>query len=156
PWGRAHFPPAWRAVASRIRVPSEGGSGGIVQWAAWGVTNALVRDRAGERGVSLAGGFDLRKLPAGFYDNPFPYYAALRAESPIRRMADGSVFVSRYADVEFVYKHPKIFSSDKKREFGEKYGVTPLFEHHTTSLVFNDPPLHTRVRKLVAGSLTPR
>jgi cytochrome P450 len=120
------------------------------------VANALVRDRAGERAVSLADEFDLRKLPADFYDDPFPYYAALRAESPIRRMADGSLFVSRHADVEFVYKHPKIFSSDKKREFGEKFGATPLFEHHTTSLVFNDPPLHTRVRKLVGGSLTPR
>jgi cytochrome P450 len=106
--------------------------------------------------VSLVDEFDLRKLPADFYANPFPYYAALRSESPVRRMTDGSLLVSRYADVEFVYKHPKIFSSDKKREFGEKFGPTPLFEHHTTSLVFNDPPLHTRVRKLVGGSLTPR
>jgi hypothetical protein len=40
-------------------------------------------------------------------------------------------------------------SSDKKAEFGPKFGVgTPLYRHHTTSLVFNDPPLHTRVRKL--------
>ena len=31
-----------------------------------------------------------------------------------------------------------------------------LFEHHTTSLVFNDPPLHTRVRRLIAGALTPK
>ncbi len=31
-----------------------------------------------------------------------------------------------------------------------------LFEHHTTSLVFNDPPLHTRVRKIIAGAFTPR
>ena len=28
--------------------------------------------------------------------------------------------------------------------------------HHTTSLVFNDPPLHTRVRKLLAAAFTPR
>jgi cytochrome P450 len=106
--------------------------------------------------VSLADEFDLRRLPADFYDNPFPYYAALQAASPVRRLADGSVFVTRYAEAEFVYKHPKVFSSDKKREFGEKFGATPLFEHHTTSLVFNDPPLHTRVRKLINGSLTPR
>ncbi|MGA2343464.1 MAG: cytochrome P450 [Steroidobacteraceae bacterium] len=106
--------------------------------------------------MSLADEFDLRRLPADFYDNPFPYYAALQAESPVRRLADGSLFVTRYAEAEFVYKHPKIFSSDKKREFGEKFGATPLFEHHTTSLVFNDPPLHTRVRKLINGSLTPR
>ncbi|MEO8039326.1 MAG: cytochrome P450, partial [Betaproteobacteria bacterium] len=45
----------------------------------------------------------------------------------------------------------------KRREFTPKYGAaTPLFEHHTTSLVFNDPPYHTRVRRLMAGALTPR
>jgi hypothetical protein len=31
-----------------------------------------------------------------------------------------------------------------------------LYEHHTTSLVFNDPPTHTRVRRLLAPSFTPR
>jgi cytochrome P450 len=34
--------------------------------------------------------------------------------------------------------------------------VAPLFEHHTNSLVFNDPPLHTRVRRLIMGALTRR
>jgi len=34
-------------------------------------------------------------------------------------------------------------------------GESPLLEHHTTSLVFNDPPLHTRVRKIMAGAMTP-
>ncbi len=102
------------------------------------------------------GGFDLRSLPADFYEDPFPYYAALRAASPVRRLPDGSYLLTRYDDVEFVYKNPKIFSSDKKQEFGCKFGATPLFEHHTTSLVFNDPPLHTRVRRLINGALTPR
>ena len=64
--------------------------------------------------------------------------------------------LTRYRDVEFVYKNPKIFSSDKKREFGEKFGFMLLFAHHTTSLVFNDPPLHTRIRRLINGALTPR
>jgi cytochrome P450 len=100
--------------------------------------------------------FDLRRLPADFYESPFPYYARLQAEAPVKRLADGTYFLTRYADVEFVYKNPKIFSSDKKREFGVKFGAAPLFEHHTTSLVFNDPPLHTRVRRLINGSLTPR
>jgi hypothetical protein len=101
-------------------------------------------------------GFDLRNLPADFYDDPFAYYAALQADSPVKRLPDGTFFLTRYADVEFVYKNPKIFSSDKKLEFGDKFGATPLFEHHTTSLVFNDPPLHTRVRRLINGALTPR
>ncbi|HEX4261265.1 MAG TPA: cytochrome P450, partial [Acetobacteraceae bacterium] len=37
-----------------------------------------------------------------------------------------------------------------------KYGNSLLYEHHTTSLVFNDPPIHTRVRRLIMGALSPR
>jgi len=33
---------------------------------------------------------------------------------------------------------------------------TPIFEHHTTSLVFSDPPRHTRVRRLLMGALNQR
>ncbi len=104
----------------------------------------------------LAHSFDLRKLPSDFYDDPFPYYRALSEHEPIKHLPDGSYFLTRYDDCEFVYKNPKLFSSDKKREFGPKYGDSPLYDHHTTSLVFNDPPLHTRVRRLIAGALTPR
>ena len=100
--------------------------------------------------------FDLRRLPAAFYDDPYPYYAALQRHAPVKRLPDGGYFLTRYRDCEFVYKNPGIFSSDKKLEFKPKYGDSPLYEHHTTSLVFNDPPLHTRVRKLINGALTPR
>jgi cytochrome P450 len=47
-------------------------------------------------------------------------------------------------------------SSDKKVEFKPKFDDTLLYAHHTTSLVFNDPPSHTRVRKLIAAGFTPR
>jgi cytochrome P450 len=101
--------------------------------------------------------FDLRRLDDAFYDDPFPTYRALREQAPVKRMPDGSVFLTRYADIVAVYKDPKTFSSDKHEEFGPKYGpASALFEHHTTSLVFNDPPLHTRVRRLIAGALTPK
>jgi len=104
----------------------------------------------------LARDFDLRRLSADFYENPYPYYAALRQHEPIKHLPGGGYLLTRYRDVEFVYKNPKLFSSDKKAEFKPKYGDSPLYEHHTTSLVFNDPPLHTRVRKLINGALTPR
>lgn len=107
--------------------------------------------------AALADRFDLRQLSDAFYDDPFPTYHALRDHAPVKRMPDGSVFLTRYADVVAVYKDPKTFSSDKHEEFTPKYGPgSALFEHHTTSLVFNDPPLHTRVRRLIAGALTPR
>ncbi|MGZ5132199.1 MAG: cytochrome P450 [Caldimonas sp.] len=106
--------------------------------------------------AALAEGFDLRRLPDSFYDDPFVTYKALRERAPVKRMADGSVFLTRHADIVAVYKDAATFSSDKREEFFPKYGATPLFEHHTTSLVFNDPPAHTRVRRLIAGALTPK
>jgi cytochrome P450 len=102
-------------------------------------------------------GFDLRSLGPDFYENPYPWYAALREATPVRRMPDGSLLLTRHADCVAVYKDTHTFSSDKRAEYAPKYGAeSPLYAHHTTSLVFNDPPLHTRVRRLIAGALTPK
>ena len=104
----------------------------------------------------LASRFDIQELTESFYENPYPVYHALREYEPVKRMRNGSYFLTRYEDIVAVYKNTKTFSSDKKTEFKPKYGDSPLYQHHTTSLVFNDPPLHTRVRRLIAGALTPR
>jgi len=111
---------------------------------------------APEQAADVAARFDLARLPAGFYADPYPYYRALREHAPVKRMPDGAWFLTRYDDIVPVYRDPKTFSSDKQKEFGPKYGATPLFEHHTTSLVFNDPPLHTRVRRSILGALSQR
>ena len=104
----------------------------------------------------LARNFDLRSLPENFYADPFPWYRALQRFEPVKRLPDGSYFLTRYRDINAIYKNPALFSSDKRREFKPKFGDTPLYEHHTTSLVFNDPPLHTRVRRIINGALVPR
>jgi len=100
--------------------------------------------------------FDLAHLPEDYYVDPYPYYRALREHEPVKHMPDGSWFLTRYDDIVPVYRDPKTWSSDKKREFGPKYGPSPLLTHHTTSLVFNDPPLHTRVRRAIVGALSQR
>ncbi|MDE2372417.1 MAG: cytochrome P450 [Burkholderiales bacterium] len=100
--------------------------------------------------------FDLRHLDAGFYADPYPVYRALREHEPVKRLPDGGVLLTRWADCVQVYKNAALFASDKTREFRPKYGDSLLYEHHTTSLVFNDPPRHTRVRRLIAGALTPK
>src|SRR5690348_14429125 len=104
----------------------------------------------------LAASFDLEKLTPEFYANPYPTYRALRENAPVKRMPNGSYFLTRYDDLVAAYKNTKAFSSDKRREFAPKYGASLLYEHHTTSLVFNDPPIHTRVRRLIMGALSPR
>jgi cytochrome P450 len=104
----------------------------------------------------LAQSFDIEKLTPEFYVNPYPTYRALRENEPVKRMPNGSYFLTRYDDLVTAYKNTKAFSSDKRREFAPKYGASLLYEHHTTSLVFNDPPIHTRVRRLIMGALSPR
>ncbi|MGB9368116.1 MAG: cytochrome P450 [Xanthobacteraceae bacterium] len=105
---------------------------------------------------SAARSFDLKRLPADFIDDPFPYYRALREHDPVHCMPDGAYLITRWRDCDAVYRDARIFSSDKKIEFGPKYGATPLYEHHTTSLVFNDPPLHTHVRRAIQMALSNR
>src|ERR1700731_3756917 len=104
----------------------------------------------------LAADFDIEKLTAEFYADPYPSDRGRPAREPVRRMPNGSYFLTRYDDLLTAYKNTKAYSSDKKREFAPKYGDSLLYEHHTTSLVFNDPPAHTRVRRLIMGALSPR
>jgi cytochrome P450 len=107
-------------------------------------------------GRELAENFDLERLTTEFYADPYPTYRALRENEPAKRLPNGAYFLTRYDDLVTAYKNTKAYSSDKKKEFAPKYGNSLLYEHHTTSLVFNDPPIHTRVRRLIMGALSPR
>ena len=100
--------------------------------------------------------FDPRELSDTFYDDPYPTYRALRELDPVHRCPDGTWFLTRHADINHIYRHPKVFSSDKQEQFRPLFGDSPLFAHHTTSLVFNDPPLHTNVRKAIGDALSPK
>jgi len=99
--------------------------------------------------------FDIKKIGQDFLDDPYPYYKTLREYDPVHRNPDGSYFLTRYEDVVLSFRHPGM-SSDKKIDFKPKFGDGPLYIHHTSSLVFNDPPAHTRVRKLLSEAFTPR
>jgi cytochrome P450 len=103
-------------------------------------------------GPEAVRGFTLAGAGAAFVADPYPTYAALREHAPVHALGPGSWLVTRYDDVLALYRDGRL-SSDKQREFGPKFGDSPLFEHHTSSLVFNDPPLHTRVRRLLVGAL---
>src|ERR1043166_2503283 len=119
-------------------------------------TNWIGAESMNMHARELADGFDLEHLTGEFYANPYPTYRALRETEPVKRMRNGSYFLTSYDDLVTAYKNTRAYSSDKKKEFHPKYGDTPLYEHHTTSLVFNDPPAHTRVRRLIMGALSPR
>lgn len=105
---------------------------------------------------SQAQQFDPAHLPDDYFQDPYPWLAALRQHDPVRLCPDGSIYLTRHADLFAVYRDPKTFSSDKKQQFKPLLGDSPLYEHHTTSLVFNDPPLHTRVRRAFGNAMSPR
>ena len=46
--------------------------------------------------------FDPNCLDSGFYEDPYPTYAALREFDPVHRCPDGTYFLTRYADLDQV------------------------------------------------------
>ena len=106
--------------------------------------------------ATLLEGFSLAAPPPGFVDDPYPTYDALRRAAPVHALAPGSVLLTRHEDLLAVYRSP-LASSDKQREFAPRLGApSPIYEHHTTGLVFSDPPRHTRVRRILMGALNQR
>jgi cytochrome P450 len=102
--------------------------------------------------------YELLATPEGRGD-PYPRYAALRHTAPVHR--SGNLwFLTRYDDVRFVLRDPR---------FGKHpEGTMPAFgaddtdrspylqEFRRSSMLFVDPPDHTRLRSLVSRAFTPR
>jgi cytochrome P450 family 130 len=88
--------------------------------------------------------------------NPFPMYAALRADDPVHHVQDGDYWVlSRFADVFAAARDTATFSSAQGLTF--RYGdmdAAGLAE--ATPMVMLDPPEHTAFRRQVARAFTPR
>ena len=88
-------------------------------------------------------GFDFGSVDEDFFNDPYPAYRALRNMSGPCHQPDGSVFVSRYDDISKILGDYNNYSSDKTIDFKPKFGDGSLYEHHTTSMVFNDCLLYT-------------
>jgi len=99
---------------------------------------------------TTAANFVLAQSDHEFARDPYADFAQLCAHAPVCRQPDGSYLLTRYDDVKAVFSDPALYSSDKRVDFRPRFGDSPLYEHHTTSIVFSDPPYHTRVRRLLA------
>ncbi|MGB8411878.1 MAG: cytochrome P450 [Candidatus Binatus sp.] len=90
-----------------------------------------------------------------FRANPYPHYKPLLAGPP--RIIDlfGPVaMVTRYADVMAVLRDHAHFSSERPRDPSEPPNEGPFAGART--MLFSDPPTHTRLRRLVSRDFTPR
>ncbi|HET9968373.1 MAG TPA: cytochrome P450 [Streptosporangiaceae bacterium] len=97
---------------------------------------------------------DLDLLSPELTEDPFAYFARLRAEDPVHwAEANKAWLLTRYDDVVAAYADPRL-SSDRVRpllgvlppERREAYG--PMLETIGHWMVVTDPPVHTRLRKL--------
>jgi cytochrome P450 PksS len=99
-----------------------------------------------------------------FKADPFPFYARLRAESPVSRVTlpDGrpAWLVTRYDDVVAVLKDER-FVKDRRNaltpgQLAEQPWVPAVVKPLTRNMLDTDPPDHTRLRALVHKAFTPR
>jgi cytochrome P450 len=81
--------------------------------------------------------------------NPYPVYALLRANSPVTKLPSNLWAVARYEDVIRILRDPETFSSVVSADVMAGGEVVP-------SMIFNDPPMHTRLRGLISKAFTPR
>jgi cytochrome P450 len=83
-------------------------------------------------------------------ENPYGLFAGLRANAPVVKMGTAGLWaVSRYDDVLRVLRDPATFSSEVSVDVLAGEPARP-------SMIFNDPPMHTRLRGLIAKAFTPR
>jgi cytochrome P450 len=81
--------------------------------------------------------------------DPYPFYAQLRRTTPIFHVAARRMWaVSRHADVSFALRRPDLFSSSVNADGKD----LPAAQ----TLLGSDPPDHTRLRKRVEQTFTPR
>jgi len=87
-----------------------------------------------------------------FIENPFPVYHRLRSEDPVHESPMGFWVLTRYDDVAGMLRDARFgrkgFDTLLQARFGEA--------GFDLSMLFRDPPDHTRLRALVSKAFTPR
>ncbi len=96
-----------------------------------------------------------------FLINPYPQYELLRDQDPVHRTAFGNLVVTRFDDVAEVLRNPNT-SVDRNNTAGEMDRPEHIKKlqdasmDRPPSILTLDPPEHTRLRKLVQRTFTPR
>jgi cytochrome P450 len=103
--------------------------------------------------MSLADRFFVDAMSAAFREDPYPYYETYRGRERLLRVDDTIWLSLGHADVTAMLRHPKL-SSNESRATTEAGCSDP--GRLGGSLLFMDPPDHTRLRRLVACAFTPK
>ena len=95
-----------------------------------------------------------------FLENPYPFYGALRAAEPVHFVEPFNAWIlTRFADVKTA------FSDDRFRVVYDQYQINRVgpeavdhdyFKVGKEFLVCNDPPVHTKLKRIFRHPFTPR
>ena len=103
---------------------------------------------------NLADRFFMEAMSPAFREDPYPYYERFRGPTPLLRVAETIWFALGHADVTTMLRHPNL-STDESHAATEAE-LAAADPNRPRSLLFMDPPDHTRLRGLVARAFTPR
>ena len=98
--------------------------------------------------------------PEGRAD-PYPIYASLRTHAPVHHSPFDFWVTTRYDDCQHVLRDSRV-GKDFSKAFGalglteEQLAEQATFREDHSSMLFADPPDHTRLRGLVTRAFTPR
>ena len=98
----------------------------------------------------------LELFEGAFWRDPYPAYAQLRDDAPVRRVerTDGVLWlISRYADVKAALVDPRLSKDWRYTLPPEQRADQPA---NLPMMLLMDPPGHTRLRKLVSRVFTVR
>lgn len=105
--------------------------------------------------LTKADRFFVEAMSPAFREDPYPYYERFRGPSPLLRVGETMWFALGHADVTALLRHPHL-STDEAQHAATEADRVEEDPNRARSLLFMDPPDHTRLRGLVARAFTPR
>ncbi len=102
-------------------------------------------------------------LTPEFRDDPYPFFDLLREHDPVHQTPLGVYMLSRHADASAAVRDPALSNDERNSELYEAFAASNpppegdfAEESRNATMLFLDPPDHTRLRGLVSKAFTPR
>ena len=114
------------------------------------INTLLIRER-------WQSGVTYNPLSHRVFTDPYPAYAALRTRDPVHWSSLSNAWVvSRYHDIDAILRDHRRFSNDFEQRTPSRRRQGQLIPAVDKSMLFVDPPDHTRLRSLVSRAFTPK